>query len=77
MSHQDNRANGRPMGPPKSLRELREWHWRLVKLNLSKIDQWRGHQFAKKAEWHQAAVNRLDEAIKLTEFSEPIHFPFG
>lgn len=52
------------MGPPKTLIELREWHWRLVQLNLSKVDQYRGHQFAKKAEWHQSAVDALDTAIK-------------
>lgn len=62
----DNRANGRPMGPPKTLQALREWHWRLVLLNRSKQDGWHGHQFKTKADWHMAAVETLDKAIEVT-----------
>lgn len=47
----DNRSMGRPMGPPKTVRELRLWHWRKVRTARTNAEgfeeaykQWEEHR---------------------------------
>lgn len=69
----DNRANGRPMGPPKTLSELREWHQRLVDSNMYKAATTRrGAAFVRKAAWHRQAVETLTRQIDAVDHLERI-----
>lgn len=45
----DNRKAGRPLGPPRTLRELRLWHWRKVVTHRAKAMR---HE-ARDAAWHE------------------------
>lgn len=70
---QDNRAKGRPMGPPRTLRDLRLWHWRLVVSNRASARdmeaqgrQRQARALHGKADWHLSAVQALNDVVSGT-----------